>query len=196
VSRVKSFANGSTVFPADLNSVQDDYEAAFSTYKVRREAWASCSNSGIAASGTYLMCIDGGGSPLAAGAGSALATQRAFYIDPADHAASPRAAKWRLRFGSITNAVAPGVTMTLGLYPVTGWGGASGSNAIVQTVGTVTSGSTVAIATPGASSVVQQVTSDFVIASAGWYSLGIVFNAAIALNSFVSLSTVLQFRQV
>lgn len=73
--------------------------------------------------------------------------------------------KMRVSAIAITGT-APAITITLGLYPVTG-----GST---QSLGTVVSGSTVAFASPGANSNTTGNSGDFTVPSDGVYALGFV----------------------
>lgn len=115
------------------------------------------------------------------------------YLDPADYAVSGLTTKYRFRAAVATNATAPAITYTFGLYPVTTAGGA-GTQAF--TLGTVTSGSTVAIASPSASTVTGGTGSDFTPPSAGGYVLGVQLSGAPAANSRNFLYLALQVHHV
>lgn len=98
----------------------------------------------------------------------------AFYLDPADFAVSGKTTVLRLRQTIITNATAPAVTFTAGLYPIATWGGAAGVEPTIATIGAVVSGSTAAIASPAASAAATPVVStEFTFPAAGWYALGV-----------------------
>lgn len=117
------------------------------------------------------------------------------YFDPADYAASGRTTKCRLRAQLFTNSVAPTVTFTVGLYPVTVFGGGSGAFPFVTTLGAVTSGSTVAFTTPGASNGGAQSNSgDFTGPTAGFYVIGVAVSGAAAANSAEAIRVQLQVR--
>lgn len=196
MARIKTFTNGGSLLPGDLNSIQDDYEAAFSSYKIyRRVDGVSGGASSTFAAGTYMFVGSSGGVVLSAGAASALASS-AFYLDPADVAAAPRTAKLRLGAGVIVNGTAPATTMTFGLYPVATFGGASPNMPTVATLGTVVAGSTVGFASPAASSSGQVNSGDFTYPSAGYYVIGIVNSGTSTANSVMAFSATLQYRQV
>lgn len=117
-----------------------------------------------------------------------------FYFAAADYAVAGLTTKLNLRAQILTNATAPTSTFTFGLYPFTVAGGAS-TQAI--TLGTVTSGSTAAIAAPGASGAASATSGDFTIPSDGHYTLAVVVSVAnTAANSFSSSQAQLRFRNV
>lgn len=192
MARVKTFTNGGSLLPGDLNSMEDDYEFAFSTYKdlVRRGGTASAP-----AAATYVLLYEGvTGGPLVVPARSDQAGP--IYIDPTDYTANTRSNKLRVRAGVINDAVAPAVNFTIGLYPVATWGGASGSVPTVATLGAVVAGSTVAINTPAAAGPTIGNSGDFTAPAAGWYVLGVVVSGAAAAGSDMTFAATLQCRQV
>ena len=112
-----------------------------------------------------------------------------FYIDSADYTVSGFTTKMRVKAVIATNATAPGITITAGLYPVTVAGAAGG---VTLTTGTVVASSTAALTTPGASAVTQANSSQFTIPSNGGYVLGFTLSGANAGNSNWYLSAFLQ----
>lgn len=189
MARVKTFANNGSVLPGDLNSIQDDYEYAFSAY--RPTLFERVGISGIApTAATYVLQVGAGSM-----ASAPLSSNHAFYFDPTDYTANTRTTKLRVRGQLVTNAVATTTTWTIGLYPVSTWGGASGSVTTIATIGAVTAGSTIAFAAPGATAAVQGNSGDFTMPAAGWYVLGVVNNGAAAANSSVGVWATLQLRQ-
>src|SRR5688500_7100403 len=94
------------------------------------------------------------------------ATPVAVYLAAADFSLTNRTTKLRLRAQVSTNATAPAITFTFGLYPVTF---AGGTDLLTATLGTVVTGSTVAIASPAASSTTQGNSGDFAFPSDGQY---------------------------
>lgn len=114
------------------------------------------------------------------------------YFDDADYTVGSLTQKLRLRAQVSTNATAwSSVTATFGLYPVTFAGAA---NTLTVTLGTVVSGSTVAIANPSASSVNQGNSGDFTIPSDGQYCIGVVTSATLTGNAAALLTAQLQTR--
>lgn len=188
MGRVKTFTNGGSLLPGDLNSIQDDYELAFSGYKHLATGAGSGNFSGTAA---FLLWFNGPSLVATASSGAA-----ALYLDPADFAAGSRAVKYRVKATVITNAVAPANTTTVGLYPVATWGGASGAAPFVNTVGAVVAGSTAAVATPALSTRTEADSGDFAAPAAGYYVLGFASSGSLAAFSFVQVKSTLFVRQV
>lgn len=122
----------------------------------------------------------GGSFPALWSADSGLSSQ------PQDFQLSGRSAYARVRAAVCVNGTAPTVNFTIGLYPVTSSGGAG---QVALTAGTVLSGSTVAVTTPGASSVTGVETAQFALpTSAATYALGVNVSGAPAANSAVGIS--------
>lgn len=116
------------------------------------------------------------------------------YFDDADYTVGSKTTKLRLRAQVSDNATAwSSVTATFGLYPVTFAGGA---DALTVTLGTVVSGSTVAIANPSASTTNQDNSGDFTIPSDGFYCIGVVTSATLTNNATSLLTAQLQTRNV
>lgn len=115
------------------------------------------------------------------------------YFDDADYTVGSLTQKLRVRAQVNTNATQPTITFTIGLYPVTF---AGGTNLLTATLGTVVSGSTVAIASPAASSTTQGNSGDFTIPSDGQYVLGVVTSGAVTTNNASLVTAQLQTRSV
>lgn len=116
-----------------------------------------------------------------------------FYFDDADYTVAGMTQKLRLRAQVMANATQPAITFTFGLYPITVAGGA---DAITYTLGTVVTSSTVAAASPTASTANSYVNSDFTVPADGAYALGVVTDATLTNNASVSLHAQLQHRNV
>lgn len=117
-----------------------------------------------------------------------------FYFDDADFATSSKTQKLRIRAALGNNGTAwSSVTATVGLYPITFSGG---SDTITVTLGTVVSGSTVALANPTANALTQGNSGDFTIPSDGAYCLGYVMSATQTNNAASVLSAQVQTRWV
>jgi hypothetical protein len=84
------------------------------------------------------------------------------------------------------------VTLTAGLFPVSSVTGSAG--AISATMGAVTAGSTVAFASPSASTVNHGNSGDFTIPANGHYTLGLTLSGNPAVNSHISIAMQLQQR--
>jgi hypothetical protein len=150
--------------------------------------------------GTYLLGANASSSSLMLGqtlditpADGAERAPDIFYFDDADYTVSGLTRKLRLRAQVAANATQPIVTFTFGLYPITVAGTADN---LTFTLGTVVSSSTVAIASPAASTVTSGVNSDFTIPADGSYALGVVTNASMTNNSAVAAYAQLQLRHV
>jgi hypothetical protein len=89
------------------------------------------------------------------------------YFDPADYTIAGRAQRLRLRAQVYTDNVAPGVTLTAGLYQIVS---ISGSTVVIG--GPIT-GSAVAFATPAADTLNQANSGDFAPPSVGHYLIGL-----------------------
>lgn len=109
-----------------------------------------------------------------------------FYMEPDDYIDT----KLRLRVIALTNATAPVQDLLVGVYPVTAVAG--GVGLVNITPGAVIVPSQVNIVAPGASSIIQQVSSEFNWPAGGWYTIGIVFSATAAANSVTQLEMYLE----
>lgn len=152
--------------------------------------------SGDAAAGTYMM----GRSPRTSGTAIANSADAncvyvppVIYFDNDDYTVGGLTQKLRLRAQVLANATQPAITFTFGLYPVTVAGTADN---LTITLGTVVSSSTVAAASPTASTANSYVNSDFTIPSDGAFTLAVVTSAQLTNNAAVSLHAQLQTRNV
>lgn len=168
---------------ADLASANN------SVYKTLLSSGGVLSTDRIA--GTYTFTE--AGSLLASGSTVGGNGLTAIYLDDADYSVGSLTAKLRMRAQVSTNATQPTLTFTVGLYPVTVTGAA---DAITATLGTVVSGSTVAIASPAASTVTSGVGSDFNIPADGLYVMGVVTSATLTNNNVSLVNMSLQTRNV
>jgi len=168
--------------------------AAFTTWK-NVVTGSTLPGSGIVTgAGTYLIPHGTSAGPPAVGA--AASGQYSFYFDPADYTANSRTTKMRVRWQLITGAVAPGITITAGLYPVASYAAAAGIQMSVGTVGTVVSGSTVAFVTPPLGTSTITLSSEFTAPAAANYVLGFAASGAMTANSQATILGHLQVRQV
>jgi hypothetical protein len=149
--------------------------------------WVRSANAGAGASGTFIL--NSTNFVQLNTAGSALG---AFRLDPANMPTIPGLAKkLRLDATVVPGAVAPGVDFAVHLYPVATWGGASGAQPLVATVG-ASLGSTSFPAPSGAP--ISQVTADLAYPAAGLYVVALVTSGVIAVNSNSSCIVALQRR--
>ena len=144
---------------------KDNVEPAFSDYKVLEERNATFDSSFGA--GVQVPLLQGGAA-LITSTNNLILANTVFYFDPARYTAGSRAVKLRVRFAYLNGPSPQPTTFTAGLYPIT----AIGSGGTL-TAGTVTSGSTVAVATPAANATSAPDSGDFAAPTAGFYVLGV-----------------------
>lgn len=189
----KTFVNGGSFLPSDINAIEADYECAFGTYKQLSER--SINIAGGATAGTYWLTPSG-----IAVAGPITNSPSLIWLDPArcwsDAYASninPRSVYYNLEAGLVSDTPAVGtVTFTAGLYAVTGE--AAGA---VTFASTPISGSTVTVSNPAASVVLPVgYSGDFAAPAAGWYAVGCAVSATLAGSSLVQILASLSYRQV
>ena len=128
--------------------------------------------------------------------GNASPADVALYLDPTAFTANTRTTKLRIRYVVFTNSTAPAITYTVGLYPIATYGGGLGQGPFVASVGTVVTGSTANIVSPGAAAATTAVTSDFNFPAAGQYLLGVAPSTTAATNSVQHHVAYLEMRQV
>ncbi len=173
-------------FEATGNRGLADYPSRDATYKHVARGRHLIGSAAPAA--TYLFGESEGGI-----IGASLPYRAILYLDSADHAIAGRTTKVRVAGRVLTNAVAPGITFTFGLYPVTGWGGASGANPTVTSVGAAVA--SVALS-PGASAQVEAESVDVNFPTTGWFALGCVTSGVNATNAIAALLVQLELRHV
>jgi hypothetical protein len=192
MARLKTFVAGGDLLPGDVNAIEDDYEGAFG-YK--KHLLSQSARLDAPSTGTFLL---GAGST---GAGvehtGATAGLSALYLNPADYeesAVNKRTVKLNVQATVVTNAVAPGVTFTVGLYPVSA--AAGGEAAVSLTLGSVVSGSTAAFTTPAKETLTEAGSGLFVCPSAGFFALAVVTSGSATTKSSVAIRASLQLSQI
>jgi hypothetical protein len=191
----------------DLNAILDDIyaranggldetnvpnlTAAFTSYKVVERGGANLASP----AGSYVLGTAASGpmnsvSPATAGSASA-----SFTFDPALYVANSRQTKLNLRVVVTTNTVASGQTFTTNMYPLSGFGGASGSAPSIVTAAAV-SGSTVTITTPAASSAVLANSGDFNAPAVAQFVIATVITGAPTGGTAYHVQYQLLMRQV
>lgn len=173
-------------FTSLLGNLNTDFEPAFSSYKVVEAASCGLDAFSITGAGTYVISGNGGSVGLAS---ASTASVGVFYLDPANWAASSRTTKYRVLAELPTKGTAPGQTSTFGLYPVSATSGGA------VTLGTVTSGSTVAIAS-NTNTLNQGNSGDFTAPAAGFYAFAVVSAGAWTGGSSAVCKLRLLMRQV
>ncbi|MGA7539958.1 MAG: hypothetical protein WBW93_14455 [Steroidobacteraceae bacterium] len=190
---VASYANGSYMTPGQVNEIQDDIARQAEVYKELISATSRLD--APASGGPYLLGSGSSGSGVAAS--NAAAGLSVFYFNPEwvlEKEPVSRSTFLRLRVSLLTNAVAPAITFTAGLYSVTACAGAEATSSI--TLGSALTGSTVAFASPPKEELKQASTEDFAAPAAGFYALGVAVSGAAAAKSSVAIRALLQVHEV
>jgi hypothetical protein len=191
MARVKTFTNGGSLLPGDLNSIEDDYEFAFSTYKdIADFGWIHLD---APATGVYLWGKNG--NPIGSTLPQPAYQLALFYFDPAYYLANARTTKLRVRLEAIGNAVGSGQSGLIAtLAAVSTWGGASGATPTVTAIGAnVGNGGQVG----STSSTPQQaVSTDFSAPSAQWLVMTVNVVGSFVAGAYASARATLQMRQV
>jgi hypothetical protein len=150
-----------------------------------------------ASAGTYffywLNLMVGSGSAANTATATGSVTVPLVYFTASDYAITSKTQKLRLRAQVVSNATAPGITFTFGLYPVTVAGAA---DALAYTAGTIVSGSSTAVATPSPSTVTAANSGDFTIPSDGAYTVCVTTSGTLANNNHSAMHFQLQTRWV
>lgn len=137
---------------------------------------------------TYVLILGGTTLPLITANGG-LGVVR---LDPADYLSTALTTKLRLGVSWETNAVAPANTMTVSLQPISTTGGGAAVNSI--TVGAAVT--SVAIATPAATSSGHTDGADVNFPAAGLYVLTLTVSGTAAASASTVIRPRLQYRYV
>jgi hypothetical protein len=172
--------------------MEEDYEGAFG---FKKHLLAASTRLDAPGAGTFLL----GAASTGAGVEHTGATAglSAFYLNPADYEESSvnkRTVELEVLATVIVNAVAPAVTYTVGLYPVSGAAGAEA--AVSLTLGSVVSGSTCAFTTPGKETLTKVASGLFTCPTAGFYVLAVLSSGSAAAKSSAAIRANLQMAQI
>lgn len=190
MARFKTFVNGGSVLPGDLDAMEDDYECAFGVYKHLAE------RPGVIAGGTAAGLWALG--PIAPASSLNTDPRNGFSLDPGTDywlAASTATVNARTVYGRLTgfyntNGTSVGtVTFTVGLYPL-----ASTTAGVWTMSATAIAGSTVVISNPTVNNSVPFTGSDFTFASSV-FVIAVSTSAATAASSSITFNAFLQMRQ-
>lgn len=115
-------------------------------------------------------------------------------IDSADYPTiDSLAPKFRIKWSLMVNDVAPTGNFTVGLYPITRPATSGGAGLNIYTMGTVVSGSNGStFTTPSADSMNTGTSADFALPADGYYVLGVVTTATVAVSSHLHINAQLQ----
>lgn len=162
-----------------------------SSYRVILDS--SGSLTAASAAGTYGF---GQGIPVQISGTGTAAPANTIYIAAADFpTVNSLTTKLRVRAQVHCNDVAPAVTFTFGLHPITRPATSGAAGVVIYTIGAAVASSTVAITTPAADSSNVGASADFAIPADGHYVLGVVTSGgALAASSHVHMSVALQLR--
>jgi hypothetical protein len=188
LNAIQTWANGNI---DEVNA--PNLAAAFTTYKTIHEGRINLVN---AVAATYIAStgsISANNAQLATG--NALVWNTLIHLDPAKYNANARTTKLALRIAGAATPTGPGTTMTFGLYPIATFGQDPTFNPRVDSVGTVVTGSTAAIATPAASTFVTATSTDFNFPTAGAYLIAAVNSGAMAASTGFGAAVYLDMRQ-
>jgi hypothetical protein len=147
-----------------------------------------------APAGTYLLPTGGtvGGNVMMESGVDIERDAGIFYLAAGDYAMSGRTTELRLRATLLANSAAPGITVKVGLYPVTANGGGNDKNNV--TLGSVIN--EVTFSGIGASSHSVATGTAFSFPSNGFYAIGVTTNGTLANNSLVDLTADLQVHNL
>lgn len=135
------------------------------------------------------------GQPLAISGTGTLYALDVLYIDPADYpSVGALAAKLRIRCTVACNDVAPTGNYVIGLHPVTRPAVSGTAGVDIYTLGAAVAGSTVTATAPAADSHSNLVGADFALPAAGFYVVGMVSSATVAVNAHMHFSALLQLH--
>lgn len=100
--------------------------------------------------------------------------------------------KLRVKAWIETNDVAPTGNYTVGLFPVTRPTVSGGAGLIINTIGTIVSGSGALFTTPAVDSMLTVSGADFAVPATGFYMLAVTTTATVAVSSLVHVHAHLQ----
>lgn len=186
---VKAWQNSpATATPLSASAIQDleTRLSAFSALVAAKRTsvipWRSAAlNTGTAQ--TYLLMEN---SSTATPPGTTPSALAVVYLDPADIAVSGLTTQYEVEAVLLTNATAPAINFTFGLYPVSAVAG--GANANTITIGTVQAGSTVLFSAQALSTRGQASSGVFSAPVAGFYAVGVTLSGSMAANAQVAMT--------
>jgi hypothetical protein len=197
VSRVKTFINGGSLLPGDLNAIQDDYETSFAAWHPFIERCGRMT-AGSATIGTWVLHHGGTSAQdvQLVGAAGFGPHARIFMVPPGINdaaAAGARTPKYHVTASLLHNSgVVPATgTFTVGCYPV-----ATCTADAVSTLGAVIAGSTIAFGTPAAGVPTRQASAEFALTTNQAYVLAFTNSAALVAGGVVAIHAHLQWRYV
>lgn len=184
----------STVLNGGVDAANVTGAVFFEQYKRLFTASANCI-AAVSTAGTLCGITTATSTPPTSGsaAGGAAWGCGLFYLTASEYAVTGKTTKLLVKAAYGSNATAAGTTITIGAYPVT-VAGAAGQ--VAFTMGTVVSGSTVALASPSASAFATGTSGDFTLPSDGAYILGFVCTGTPAANHVGLISAQLCVRNV
>lgn len=132
--------------------------------------------------GTYALTT--GGNPSAVSGTGTLYPQALIRIDSADYATvNGGTVLFRVKTSLLVNDVGLTGTLIYGLYPVTRPATSGGAGLNILSLGTVVASSTATFTNPAADSMASVTSSTFALPADGYYVLGFITNATVAVSS-------------
>lgn len=189
MGRVKTFTNGGSLLPGDLNSIQDDYEGQFASY--HRIGHVVGAITGAFAAAT--IAFDMAGNNLSTTAFPVLNAEL-WDLDPLDVSSGARTKYARLRTRLLLGSTAPAANFTVSLRQVTAPVGNAGS--MSATVGAAIAGTSQTSTAPAANGLPILDTGDFAHPAIGVYIPVVAISALTAANTAIKFIFELFTRQV
>jgi hypothetical protein len=168
--------------------------ALFGAYRTVEQTYFTAGPAQITgAANFYLLGVGGAGSVVGSGVAASIAPAVVRSI-PADYTISGLTTVGRVAVEMWTNATAPAITFTFQLFSLSGLGG--GAGLITPTIGAGVAGSIATITTPALGTTTSAVSSDFTLPTSGGtaYVMGVASSGAMAANSYVAGTMLLQLR--
>lgn len=167
-------------------------EAAVPNASYRVISEASGSHIAGRVAGTYAL---GDGDPIAISGTGTLYPIKIIHIASADlPTVDGKTTKLKIKVNIAVNDVAPTGNYTFGLYPITRPATSGGAGLDIYTLGTVVASSTVLFTTPAADGLLTGSSSDISLPSDGFYCIGVITTATVAVSSHLHMTAYLMMR--
>jgi hypothetical protein len=168
-------------------------EPAFSTWKDLQLVQGILTSGSTA--GAVNLCELGPASAVASIVGANGSWTRARQMTPPDYLAGARTTRFKMRWVCAVNGTAPGTNVIPGVYPVSSMGAPAAATPSISAVGTVVTGSTASFLTPALGSLTTTESTEFTLAATQHYCFIVNLGGALAVNSQVVITGILQMRQ-
>lgn len=189
VNNASDVSTAFTQVQASVNSVADSQIASPNNLVPRTIATAPFIVNSAFTAGNYSFQLAQGGLLIASGG---LGAPYTVPLDTTSYAVTGKTTQLIVRV-SLLVSVGPSITFTFGLYPITSVGGTT--NAVV-TLGTVTTGSTIAFASPGSGTNTFGASSQFNVPGSGVWVPGVALSGTMPAGTQASGLFLLQVVNV